>query len=192
MRPNRANSQSGPLLEADEIIVKPFKVGRLADLVRGKTAGVILQRCLPSIFSPSEPGQLNHRGKRRQLNRSRRLKGKEFLARCRPIGWSFRMRLARMGWTSIPPYRASTGFPSELQHSRAGADSSFLERELSPQIRVITGNKRRAASFLETKASTTFNAASGVASSLETMTIGICGLRRFISVANSRPFISGM
>jgi hypothetical protein len=25
------------LLEADEIIVKPFMVGRLADLVRGKT-----------------------------------------------------------------------------------------------------------------------------------------------------------
>jgi hypothetical protein len=38
------------------------------------------------------------------------------------------------------------------------------------------------ASFLETKASTTFNAGSGIASSLESMTIRICGLRRFISV----------
>jgi hypothetical protein len=38
MLPNSGNSQSGPLLEADEIIVKPFKVGRLADLVGGKTA----------------------------------------------------------------------------------------------------------------------------------------------------------
>jgi hypothetical protein len=38
---------------------------------------------------------------------------------------------------------------------------------------VITGNKQWGASFLETKASTTFNAGSGIASSLETMTIGI-------------------
>jgi hypothetical protein len=50
---------------------------------------------------------------------------------------------------------------------------------------VITGNKQWGASFLETKASTTFNAGSGIASSLETMTIGICGLRRFISIATS-------
>jgi hypothetical protein len=35
---------------------------------------------------------------------------------------------------------------------------SWNAEGFSPQIRVITGNKRRDASFLETKASTTFNA----------------------------------
>jgi|ERR1039457_379321 hypothetical protein len=65
MRPNSANSPSGILLVADEIIVKPFEVGRLTDLVREKmltrrpnypfgkgrswSVGVILQRCLASI-----------------------------------------------------------------------------------------------------------------------------------------------
>ena len=62
MRPNSANSPSGILLVADEIIVKPFEVGRLTDLVREKMltrrptthlekerVGVILQRCLASI-----------------------------------------------------------------------------------------------------------------------------------------------
>ena len=57
-----ARSPSGILLEADEIIVKPFEVGRLTDLVREKMltrrptthlekerVGVILQRCLASI-----------------------------------------------------------------------------------------------------------------------------------------------
>lgn len=56
---------------------------------------------------------------------------------------------------------------------------------LSPQIRAITGNKRWGASFLETNASTAFSASSGIASSLEAMTIGICGLTRFISIATS-------
>jgi len=62
MRPNSANSPSGILLEADEIIVKPFEVRRLTDLVREKMltrrptthlekegVGVILPRCLASI-----------------------------------------------------------------------------------------------------------------------------------------------
>jgi hypothetical protein len=54
-------SERAILLEADEIIVKPFEVGRLTDLVREKMlripttrlgkerVGVILQRYLPSI-----------------------------------------------------------------------------------------------------------------------------------------------
>src|SRR5208282_496419 len=62
----------------------------------------------------------------------------------------------------------------------------------SPQILVTTGNKRLDASFLETKASTTFNADSAIPSSLETIMIGTCGRRRFISIASSCPFISGM
>jgi len=37
MPPNSANSQSVSLLESNEIIVKPFKAGRLADLVCEKT-----------------------------------------------------------------------------------------------------------------------------------------------------------
>jgi len=60
--PDVQSAMAAILLEADEIIVKPFDVGRLAELVRAKLAtrrpaaradkqrvGVILQRCLPSI-----------------------------------------------------------------------------------------------------------------------------------------------
>jgi hypothetical protein len=71
---------------------------------------------------------------------------------------------------------------SQHSHAQAVILVSWNPEGFSPQIRVITGNKRRDASFLETKASTTFNAGSGIESSLETITIGICGLRRFISV----------
>ncbi len=54
-------SERAILLEADEIIVKPFEVGRLTDLVREKMlripttrlekerVGVVLLRYLPSI-----------------------------------------------------------------------------------------------------------------------------------------------
>jgi hypothetical protein len=62
MRPNSANSPSGNLLEADEIIVQPFELGTLttssakrcslADLLpiwNKERVGVILQRCLASI-----------------------------------------------------------------------------------------------------------------------------------------------
>src|SRR5271155_2362657 len=60
--PDVQSAMAAILLEADEIIVNPFDVGRLAELVRTKLAtrkpaaradkervGVILQRCLPSI-----------------------------------------------------------------------------------------------------------------------------------------------
>jgi DNA-binding response OmpR family regulator len=60
--PDVQSAMTAILLEADEIIVKPFDVGKLAELVRTKLAtrkpsarvekervGVILQRCLPSI-----------------------------------------------------------------------------------------------------------------------------------------------
>jgi DNA-binding response OmpR family regulator len=60
--PDVQNAMAAILLEADEVIVKPFQVGRLAELVRekmlaGKPAArlekvrvrVILQRCLTSI-----------------------------------------------------------------------------------------------------------------------------------------------
>jgi DNA-binding response OmpR family regulator len=60
--PDLKSAMAAILLEADEIIVKPFEVGRLADLVREKMlarkpaarlekerVGVILQRCLASI-----------------------------------------------------------------------------------------------------------------------------------------------
>jgi DNA-binding response OmpR family regulator len=60
--PDVQSAMAAILMEADEIIVKPFDVGRLAELVRGKLAtrkptaradkervGAILQRCLPSI-----------------------------------------------------------------------------------------------------------------------------------------------
>lgn len=74
-----------------------------------------------------------------------------------------------------------------FQHSHAQAVIlvSWNPEGVSPQIRVITGNKQWDASFLETKASTAFNAGSGIASSLENNTIGVCGLRRFISIATS-------
>jgi ActR/RegA family two-component response regulator len=61
--PDVQSAMAAILLEADEIIVKPFDVGRLAELVRTKLAtrkpaaradkqrvGVILQRCLPGII----------------------------------------------------------------------------------------------------------------------------------------------
>jgi len=60
--PDVPSAMAAILLEADEIILKPFEVGRLAELVREKMltrrpaaplgkerVGVILQRCLPSI-----------------------------------------------------------------------------------------------------------------------------------------------
>lgn len=60
--PDVQSAMAAILLEADEIIVKPFDVGRLAELVRTKLStrkpaartdkervGVILRRCLPSI-----------------------------------------------------------------------------------------------------------------------------------------------
>jgi CheY-like chemotaxis protein len=60
--PDVQSAMAAILLEADEIIVKPFDVGELAELVRTKLAtrkpaarankervGVILQRCLPGI-----------------------------------------------------------------------------------------------------------------------------------------------
>jgi DNA-binding response OmpR family regulator len=60
--PDVPSAMAAILLEADEIIVKPFEVGRLAELVREKMltrrpaarlvkerVGVILQRCLTSI-----------------------------------------------------------------------------------------------------------------------------------------------
>ncbi len=60
--PDVQSAMAAILMEADEIIVKPFDVGKLAELVRTKLAtrkpaartnkervGVILQRCLPSI-----------------------------------------------------------------------------------------------------------------------------------------------
>ncbi len=60
--PDVPSAMAAILLEADEIILKPFEVGRLAELVREKLltrrpaaplgkerVGVILQRCLPSI-----------------------------------------------------------------------------------------------------------------------------------------------
>jgi DNA-binding response OmpR family regulator len=60
--PDVQSAMTAILMEADEIIVKPFDVGKLAELVRTRLAsrkpaarvdkervGVILQRCLPSI-----------------------------------------------------------------------------------------------------------------------------------------------
>jgi DNA-binding response OmpR family regulator len=62
--PDVQSAMAAILLEADEIIVKPFEVGRLAELVREKMltrrpaarlgkerVGVILQRCLTSIVA---------------------------------------------------------------------------------------------------------------------------------------------
>jgi hypothetical protein len=83
--------------------------------------------------------------------------------------------------------RAELPSQTWFQHSHAQAVIlvSWNREGGSPQIRVITGNKQWDASFLETKASTTFNAGSGIASSLENNTIGVCGLSRFISIATS-------
>jgi len=50
MRPNSANTPSSILLEADEIIiVKPFEVGRLTDLVREK---MLTRRPTIRVFVP--------------------------------------------------------------------------------------------------------------------------------------------
>src|ERR1700691_5338690 len=82
-------------------------------------------------------------------------------------------------------HRASSnraGLPSQTwfqpSHAQAVILVSWNPDGVSPQIRVITGNRQWDASFLETKASTTFSAGSGIASSLENNTIGVCGLRR--------------
>ena len=66
------------LLEADEIIVKPFEVGKLADLIRAKMlnrqptarlekerVGAILQRCMTRVVEDwlvraKQSGELNH------------------------------------------------------------------------------------------------------------------------------------
>jgi DNA-binding response OmpR family regulator len=60
--PDVQSAMAAILLEADEIIVKPFEVGRLADLLRDKMitrrpaarlekerVGMILQRCIPAV-----------------------------------------------------------------------------------------------------------------------------------------------
>src|SRR6202163_3083037 len=76
--PDVQSAMAAILLEADEIIVKPFEVGRLAELVREKMntrkpaarlekerVGVILQRCITSIVEDwlvreKKSRELNH------------------------------------------------------------------------------------------------------------------------------------
>ena len=76
--PDVQSAMAAILLEADEIIVKPFEVGRLAELVREKMhtrkpaarvekerVGVILQRCINSIVEDwlvrvKQSRELNH------------------------------------------------------------------------------------------------------------------------------------
>jgi DNA-binding response OmpR family regulator len=76
--PDVQSAMAAILLEADEIIVKPFEVGRLAELVREKIntrkpaarlakerVGVILQRCITSIVEDwlvraKQSRELNH------------------------------------------------------------------------------------------------------------------------------------
>ena len=76
--PDVQSAMAAILLEADEIIVKPFEVGRLAELVREKMhtrkpaarvekerVGVILQRCISSIVEDwlvrvKQSRELNH------------------------------------------------------------------------------------------------------------------------------------
>jgi DNA-binding response OmpR family regulator len=76
--PDVQSAMAAILLEADEIIVKPFEVGRLAELVREKMhtrkpparlekerVGVILQRCITSIVEDwlvrvKQSRELNH------------------------------------------------------------------------------------------------------------------------------------
>jgi DNA-binding response OmpR family regulator len=76
--PDLQSAMAAILLEADEIIVKPFEVGRLAELVREKMntrkpaarlekerVGVILQRCITSIVEDwlvrvKQSRELNH------------------------------------------------------------------------------------------------------------------------------------
>jgi DNA-binding response OmpR family regulator len=76
--PDVQSAMAAILLEADEIIVKPFEVGRLADLLRDKMitrrpaarlekerVGMILERCIPAIVSDwlarvKQARELNH------------------------------------------------------------------------------------------------------------------------------------
>src|SRR5579872_3550212 len=75
--PDVQSALAAILLEADEIIVKPFEVGRLADLIRGKMltrrptprlekerVGAILQRCISGVIADwlvraKQSGELN-------------------------------------------------------------------------------------------------------------------------------------
>jgi len=76
--PDVQSAMAAILLEADEIIVKPFEVGRLAELVRSKMitrkpaarvekerVGAILQRCIPAVVGDwlsrvKQARELNH------------------------------------------------------------------------------------------------------------------------------------
>jgi DNA-binding response OmpR family regulator len=76
--PDVQSAMAAILLEADEIIVKPFEVGRLAELVRDKMitrkpaarvekerVGVILRRCIPAVVGDwlarvKQARELNH------------------------------------------------------------------------------------------------------------------------------------
>ena len=76
--PDVQSAMAAILLEADEIIVKPFDVGRLADLIREKMiarrpaarvekerVGAILQRCIADVVEDwlaraKQSGELNH------------------------------------------------------------------------------------------------------------------------------------
>src|ERR1700687_3439681 len=76
--PDVQSAMAAILLEPDEIIVKPFQIGRLAELIREKTSTrrpaprldkqrvrVILQRCIPSIVKDwltrvKQARELNH------------------------------------------------------------------------------------------------------------------------------------
>jgi DNA-binding response OmpR family regulator len=76
--PDVQSAMAAILLEADEIIVKPFEVGRLAELVREKMTtrrpaarvekervGAILQRCIPAVVRDwlarvKQARELNH------------------------------------------------------------------------------------------------------------------------------------
>jgi DNA-binding response OmpR family regulator len=76
--PDVQSAMAAILLEADEIIVKPFEIGRLAELVRDKVinrkpaarvekerVGVILRRCIPAVVGDwlarvKQARELNH------------------------------------------------------------------------------------------------------------------------------------
>jgi hypothetical protein len=76
--PDVQSAMAAILLEADEIMVKPFEVGRLAELVREKMTtrrpaarvekervGAILQRCIPAVVGDwlarvKQASELNH------------------------------------------------------------------------------------------------------------------------------------
>src|ERR1700681_4112040 len=76
--PDVQSAMAAVLLEADEIMVKPFEVGRLAELVREKMTtrrpaarvekervGAILQRCIPAVVGDwlarvKQARELNH------------------------------------------------------------------------------------------------------------------------------------